>query len=534
MPSYLLLRSNKKSGPYSLQDLVNFGLKAYDLVWVEGKSASWRYPSEVEELKPYAVIVEEQPFDRFFKKQTTQVNEHPALLQAQQAAQAQQKASLNQYIQASQVQQPVAQAIQQPAFVQEEKAITQEPAFIQGEKAIPRHSAIVVEEKPAIEEKPLVQQPAYEEQYEKYLPKKSVFVTMPGNKSVVVQRPVETKQESIPVPPPIPPVPTPAIPAATITVKENPEAQIKYSQPLDEIKEMYVKTLQERKTKMLRKSQVLSYMKKAAVIGGLVALGVITGLIINRGSGNNNTLSQATPLKKPGIAVTQETSPVTQQDDQPLENNANQTISSGNSILENTPIQNNPNTEIINSPSSLAPKEREELMLREREQHLQENSSSNRREPVSRSQPQQMYEERPLQTDPRTGERNRNTRNENEVLVEENRPAAKAVLKPRKSGLESQVSVTSNDYKRVAFGGIRNLELTVTNDSKFTLDKVTVELQYLKPSEEPLRTELIQFHSVSPNGAMTMKVRDTNRGIKVSYKIIDIQAAGQETALNGF
>ncbi len=31
-----------------------------------------------------------------------------------------------------------------------------------------------------------------------------------------------------------------------------------------------------------------------------------------------------------------------------------------------------------------------------------------------------------------------------------------------------------------------------------------------------------------------MKIRDTNRGIKVLYKIIDIQAAGQETALNGF
>jgi hypothetical protein len=107
-------------------------------------------------------------------------------------------------------------------------------------------------------------------------------------------------------------------------------------------------------------------------------------------------------------------------------------------------------------------------------------------------------------------------------------------MKPRKSGLESMVSVTSNDYKRVAFGGIRNLELTVTNDSKFILDKVTVELQYLKPSEEPLKTELVQFHSVSPNGAMTMKIRDTNRGIKVLYKIIDIQAAGQETALNGF
>src|SRR5580692_1043454 len=44
------------------------GLKPYDLVWIEGKSAAWRYPSEIEELMPFAPVVEEQPFDRFYKK----------------------------------------------------------------------------------------------------------------------------------------------------------------------------------------------------------------------------------------------------------------------------------------------------------------------------------------------------------------------------------------------------------------------------------------------------------------------------------
>lgn len=44
------------------------GIKPYDLVWLEGKSAAWRYPSEIEELKAHAPAVEEQPFDRFYKK----------------------------------------------------------------------------------------------------------------------------------------------------------------------------------------------------------------------------------------------------------------------------------------------------------------------------------------------------------------------------------------------------------------------------------------------------------------------------------
>ncbi|MES1160573.1 MAG: hypothetical protein ABUM51_07440 [Bacteroidota bacterium] len=68
MTKYLLLRDNKESGPYTFDDLKAKGLKAYDLVWIEGKSAAWRYPSEVEELRSFAPIIEEQPFDRFYKK----------------------------------------------------------------------------------------------------------------------------------------------------------------------------------------------------------------------------------------------------------------------------------------------------------------------------------------------------------------------------------------------------------------------------------------------------------------------------------
>jgi hypothetical protein len=68
MNKYLLLRDNKQSGPYTVPEIITKGIKPYDLVWLEGKSAAWRYPSEVEELKAYAPAVEEQPFDRFFKK----------------------------------------------------------------------------------------------------------------------------------------------------------------------------------------------------------------------------------------------------------------------------------------------------------------------------------------------------------------------------------------------------------------------------------------------------------------------------------
>src|SRR3954467_8689608 len=70
MKPYRLLRNNKESGPYSAEELIQMGLKAYDLIWEDGKSASWRYASEITVLKPYAPEVEEQPFDRFYKKPT--------------------------------------------------------------------------------------------------------------------------------------------------------------------------------------------------------------------------------------------------------------------------------------------------------------------------------------------------------------------------------------------------------------------------------------------------------------------------------
>jgi hypothetical protein len=68
MNTYLLLRDNKQTGPYTAQQLAEKGLKPYDLVWHEGRSAAWRYPSELEELKAFAPVVEEQPYDRFYKK----------------------------------------------------------------------------------------------------------------------------------------------------------------------------------------------------------------------------------------------------------------------------------------------------------------------------------------------------------------------------------------------------------------------------------------------------------------------------------
>src|SRR3954465_7491038 len=50
---YRILRDNKERGPLSLEELLQLSLKPHDLIWIEGKSAGWRYPSEIDSLKPY-------------------------------------------------------------------------------------------------------------------------------------------------------------------------------------------------------------------------------------------------------------------------------------------------------------------------------------------------------------------------------------------------------------------------------------------------------------------------------------------------
>lgn len=88
--------------------------------------------------------------------------------------------------------------------------------------------------------------------------------------------------------------------------------------------------------------------------------------------------------------------------------------------------------------------------------------------------------------------------------------------------LAGQLKVNSNDYKRVALGGIRDLRLTVTNGTAASLAKVVVELQYLKPNEEPLKTEMVSFRGIGPHESSTIRMPDTNRGIKVKYKIVEV------------
>ena len=69
--AYRLLRNNKEQGPFSLEELIAKGLKPYDLIWVDGRSAAWSYPGEMAEFKNYVPNPEDYRTNLIVTKQET-------------------------------------------------------------------------------------------------------------------------------------------------------------------------------------------------------------------------------------------------------------------------------------------------------------------------------------------------------------------------------------------------------------------------------------------------------------------------------
>lgn len=440
MSMYRLLRSNKEIGPYSLDEIISLGLKPYDLIWVDGKSAAWRYPSEIPELKPYAPVVEEQPYDRFFKRPTPQKAE------------------------------PLPQEeAQKPAISQTQQEET--PSI-----PLPKTSPIVV-----------------------VMPKKD-------KTAVTLIKPKEVTEKPAPVEAEVPVVPLPEIKeevtlAKELTIKsvartEVVEMETRMDQSLDAIKERYVQTLLDRKERQTQR-------QRWKTAGKFALAGMFTGTL---GTLIFLTLTNKAPepqlLDNGGLPEQRTEEPAT---------NTNPVGGIINALsIQSAEPEENANTYLPGSetPSSPAPRNKKTT-----------TTGKETNPPVSENTNDFKAPETPVTQPGAEGSREKKTRADGPRSAEE---------------LMRLVSLQANDYKRAAFGGIKDLQLTVSNGSTYVLDQVVVELNYLKPSELPLKTETITFRSVAPRGTMTIKIPDNNRGIKVSYKIKEVVSGelNEEVAKN--
>ena len=255
MPSYRLLRSNKESGPYTLNDLVKLGLKPYDLVWVDGRSAAWRYSSEIAELKDYAPAVEEQPYDRFYKKPSEAETPITVPVASVSSEKIYEQTTINENFAK---QEPTKNIVEKPIVNTEVKnTVSEIPKPYQSPE--PKKKVFVSMPEANTFEQPYQktdQGGQYEQhQYDQYLPKPKI--------EQVKQKPIEERSYS------------------PISVQESEETRLetKYTQSLDDIKEMYINTLVQRKTKNRRK-EIFKKLRPALIPVLLLAAGFAIGYII--------------------------------------------------------------------------------------------------------------------------------------------------------------------------------------------------------------------------------------------------------------
>ena len=519
MASYRLLRNNKETGPYTLEALVQLGLKPYDLVWEEGRSAAWRYPSEIQALKFYAPAVEEQPFDRFYKKPSETKKEE------------EKKETEKQQINTPQVK------LVNIKEIEAEKTDETKEAKTVVEITTPKKQVFVSLPANLVKKTEQQQQPAAKNIAEPVIAYKE---ENSNNNSYKINEPIspsynelvndynsyQPQEKKIPLKE-----------QSTITHKEAYPLETKYTQSLDDIKDIYAQTLLDRKKKTAQKKMIGKVLKRGLPFAAVLVVVFFLGsfLMNDKDSDKNVAVQQQSnvAVKKDDAAIDklvlkqdQKTEPSTQSAEDPAATSQSQVtipepseskqINDGVVVSKLSSIQKYVDQQKETKPADKQTKKGDPVSF------LNENNNAETAEAPKN-----------IEADPKTGERNRIVRSASETNTNDNSTTASKTNATKSSAVWKQVSVKSNDYKKGTFGGIHGLQLTVNNSSNYLLDKVVVELQYLKQNEEALKTENIHFNMVPPNGSLTLGIPPNMRGVKVAYRVINVEskAAGDTAGL---
>ena len=355
--------------------------------------------------------------------------------------------------------------------------------------------------------------PYEDEKYEQYLPK---------------SEPKPSQQDS-------PALENKSYSPINIHEPDGTKLETKYTQSLDDIKEMYINTLVQRKTKNRRKEIFKKYVRPAIVPVALLVSGVVIGYVITSRKKSPRAVEAVTTV----IPSAVQTVPQQKSEEQnPANNNDQQQPGEqpNNTVL---PSDNKKDNAII--PQEKKPVKSQQERPSQRQDNsvasvVKNTSQAKQKETLVSSSESSFVPKRDVEVDPATGERKSVTRNNSDITSVENNKknnpdrldsknnnnSDPVFLDESPKDIRRLVTVKSNDYVRGAFGGIRGLELTVYNNSNYLLDEVKVELQIMKPSEQPLRTDVITFKNVAANGAVTVKVPDSQRGIRVDYRITNV------------
>jgi len=501
---YLLLRDNKQTGPYSAEELAAKGLKAYDLVWAEGKSAAWRYPSEIDELKPFAPVVEEQPYDRFYKKPGDLTTETTTSVQA--VAETKQPVPENREVVTAKTEQKIAGKhiyVTMPGSKAQSTTTTTTPVAKKEEKTLKEQytpsyntSSGTAEKKAAAAASSYIVSKEDDEQNSSLL---AGYQTRKKEDEVVNDSYLSDYEQR----------------KAAFDAKKSGGAVTKNAEPVASTvkKEPFLPSRKTGKTDLKallagsgRYLQDNKNLTRALVAAVLILGGVVIGLVINSGHRQPDTQALESLVKE--IREQQNG----KSNSTPKESVAEETTQKSTRQRDESGRNYNSTTEQESAapPTSHAPA-RDQSIVR----HAVLKKDLNTTPPVNNksiAQPVSNTNSEPVEPI--------------QAVVENKEKAAltQEMLEKARRNLYDLVHVEASEFKVGLLGGISDLDITVTNNSLYPLDQVAVEIKYFGPEKKLVKSQTLVFSNVPSGRRRTLEVPRTNRGIKIDYSIISINS----------
>ncbi len=477
MSSYRLLRSNKESGPFTQDELIAMGFKPYDLIWVDGKSAGWRYPSEIPELKAYAPVVEEQPYDRFYKRPVVPARGTP-----------------------------LPQNIIEPVYRTEEAAPVAVPVA-----AIPVAAAPVAA--PAVAAETV--RPAFSPSTASV--GKHIHVTLPSGSTLnVTALPNRREPEKS-----VQPAPEEQTPSFATTLASQPRfAPVAETLPTP-AKRAAVAAIGLEEVVAGKESYYAAPAPAAAgsfswtmMVGLVVGIATLVGLGIMIGLSMNHRKAELASVKESSLVQPQPSvQPVSAHSPTGQTPEGNTSSENTNSVINNAgstnalPAASHP--EPVTGPAVQAPAQQQVTATVK----VKEGAGNRTKGlPTAKNDSRQSLN-KPVDK-PAT-----------EAAGSAKEPI---VVKPKTSeaipvvNLEKQVNIHNNGYKVGAFGGISDLQCTLVNDSRYALESVEVEVQYIQANDKVYKTEILSFRDVAAGAQITLNAPRSPRGVKIISRIVKI------------
>lgn len=476
---YLLLRNNKQSGPYSLEELKSMGLKAYDLVWLEGKSAAWRYPSELEELKAFAPVVEEQPFDRFYRRSA------PAASTAVNPAASTQ----------STIATPPDASI--PVTVESSKApgkriiyVTM-PAARNGRESIPPSVQPVVQPASAARE---TAQPVQEQAQ----PVRETYQPFREPAQPIRETVQPTRETGQPAREPVQPLRAATQPVGAIEDYASHQAG-------DEA------IIEEFFPRKKRSPRMIRFLAIAVCILALLIAGIIIGLNLNKAT-----------LGFPSREVAKQPPATDQAIVHPAVQPLPASAATAPALTADSPKAAGTPPTVAEQPNTTLPAVGKTTAKTPAPKTQKERSSRNLK-PNGLLPAKDSVADADIANDVHRAQVAEPVHSNTDLADKE---AIKAAL-------ASQVSVGASGYSVGTFGGITGLQLTVTNRSAYPLDLVIVEVQYVQANKKIFKTEELYFRGIGAGAALMQEAPKSSRGVRVQCKIMSITSKEVAYSYNG-